>query len=137
EVQPINTSTLADNFGDFDPWIELHNAGTTNLPLDGFTLANSFSNLSQWAFPAGVVLLPGEFRLVWADAEPDETAGTNLHASFRLNPTNGAVVLSRGGQILDYFNYSGVGTNRSFGAWPADQASFRQEFDFATPGGTN
>ncbi len=137
EVQPINTITLADNVGDFDPWIELHNAGTTNLPLDGFTLANSFSNLSQWAFPPGVVLLPGEFLVVWADAEPDETAGTNLHTSFRLEPTNGTVVLSRAGQILDYLSYTGVGTNRSFGAWPPDQASFRQVFNFSTPGRTN
>jgi len=137
EVQPINASTRADNFGDFDPWIELHNAGTTNLPLEGFTLANSFFNLWQWTFPAGVVLPPGEFLVVWADAQPAESAGTNLHASFRLDPANGTVVLSRGGLILDYLNYSVVGTNRSFGAWPADQASFRQVFDFATPGGAN
>ena len=137
EVQPLNTSTLADNLGDFDPWIELHNAGTTNLLLDGFTLANSFSNLSQWAFPPGTVIAPGEFLLVWADAEPEETLGTNLHASFRLNPTNGSVALARNGLLLDYLNYRRVGTNRSFGAWPPDQASFRQEFDFATPRATN
>ena len=141
EVQPINISTLADNFGDFDPWIELHNAGTMNLPLDGFTLANSFSNLSQWAFPAGVVLLPGEFLVVWADAEPGETDGTNLHTSFRLNPTNGSVVLSRtvngAPQIVDYLNYRDVGTNRSYGTFPPGQSSFRQVFYYPTPRGTN
>jgi hypothetical protein len=137
EVQPINTSTIADNFGDFDPWIELYNSGTTNLSLDGFALGNSFSNLAQWPFPPGTVLAPGEYRLVWADAEPGESSGTNLHASFRMDPASGSVVLSRGGQIVDYLNYSGVGTNRSMGSWPAGQLSYRQKFDFATPGGTN
>ena len=137
EIQPVNFNTLADGFGDFDPWIEIYNSGTNALALDGFSLANSYSNLSQWPFPPGTMIQPGEYLLVWADAEPGETAGTNLHANFTLNPTNGSVALARGGQIVDHLNYSGVGTNGSFGAHPAAQASFRQAFTYATPRGTN
>ena len=141
EIQPRNVSTRADNAGDFDPWIELHNGGSTNLALDDFTLSDSYADLGKWAFPPGISLAPGEFLLVWADAEPGETAGTNLHANFRLNPTNGAVALSRtvgeASQLIDYLNYSDVGADHSFGAWPPDQGSYRQTFNFATPLGTN
>jgi hypothetical protein len=141
EVQPDNQSTLADNTGDQDPWLEIYNGGASPLEIGGFFLANNFSNLTQWAFPPDVVITPGEYLLVWADGEPGETAGADLHTSFRLNRTNGAVVLSRlvngSPQILDYLNYRDVGTNRSYGTYPTGQSSFRQVFAFPTPRGTN
>ncbi len=141
EVQPDNADTIADNFGDNDPWLEIHNGGASALSLDGYFLANNYSDLAQWAFPPGAAINPGEYLLVWTDGEPGETAGTNWHTNFRLNPTNGSVVLSRtvngSPQIVDYLNYRDVGTNRSYGTYPPGQASFRQVFSFPTPGGTN
>ena len=50
EVQPENISGLADNFGDNDPWVEMYNGGASQLSLDGFYLANNYSNLTQWPF---------------------------------------------------------------------------------------
>ena len=141
EIQPQNLTTLADNFGDNDPWIELYNSGNTPLALDGFSLANTYSQLDQWAFPAGNVINPGQFLLIWADGEPQESAGAQLHANFRLNPTSGSVVLSRllagTPQILDYINYANVGPDRSFGSYPDGQLSYRQTFNFPTPRGAN
>jgi hypothetical protein len=87
--------------------------------------------------------------LLWADGEPGENTPAALHTNFRLNPTNGSVVLSRTtgagsvlaprseAQILDYINYREVGPNRSLGSFPAGQSSFRQVFYFVTPGRTN
>jgi len=141
ELQPENVSTIADNFGDNDPWIELYNGGSTALSLDGYSLANSYTNLTAWTFPAGTTINPGAYLLIWADGETAENAPGNLHAGFRLNPTGGSAVLSRlvsgTPQIVDYFNYRNVGTNRSYGTFPPGQASYRQVFYFPTPGGTN
>jgi hypothetical protein len=141
EVQPDNASTVADNFGDNDPWLELYNGGASTLSLDGYFLANNYSNLTQWAFPAGATINAGQYLLVWADGEPGESTTGNLHTNFRLNPTNGAVALSRlvsgAPQIVDYLNYRDVGTNRSYGTFPPGQSSFRQVFFFPTPGGSN
>jgi len=62
--------------------------------------------------PTGTVINPGEFLLVWSDAEPDETTPADLHANFRLDPDSGLVVLSRdaagAAQILDYIRYHDV-----------------------------
>ncbi len=141
EVQPENVSTLADNFGDNDPWIELYNGGGTALSLDGYSLANNYTNLEQWTFPVGTTINAGEYLLIWADGELAEGTAGNLHAGFRLNTPSGSAVLSRQvsgtSQIVDYFNYRDVGTNRSYGTFPAGQASYRQVFYFPTPGGTN
>jgi len=140
-VQPNNVSGITDNLGEIEPWLEIHNSGAAVLNLDGYYLADNYSNLTQWAFPGGAAINPGQFAVIWADGETNETAGTNWHTSFRLNPTNGSIALSRsfGGapQILDYLNYDDVGTNRSYGSYPDGQLSFRQVFYFPTPGGTN
>ena len=141
EVQPENVNTIVDNFGDNDPWIELYNGTSAAMNLEGFYLANNYTNLAQWAFPAGAIINPGQYLLVWADGEPGESVAGNLHTSFRLNPTNGSVALSRlvssAPQVVDYLNYRNVGTNRSYGAFPPGQGSFRQVLYFPTPGLTN
>jgi hypothetical protein len=141
EVQPNNASGITDNFGDTEPWIEIYNGGGTVLNLEGFYLANNYSNLTQWPFPNGAAINPGQFAVVWADGESGETLGNYWHTSFRLNPTNGSVVLSRSvsgtPQVLDHLNYGDVGTNRSYGSYPDGQLFFRRLFYFPTPGGTN
>ncbi len=141
EVQPNNVSTIADNAGDNDPWIEIYNGGASALSLENYFLSDNYSGLIQWPFPVGTTINPGEYLLIWADNEPGETIAGALHANFRLNPTNGSVALSRtlngAPQIVDYFNYRDVGTNRSYGTFPPGQASYRQVFIYPTPRGTN
>jgi hypothetical protein len=142
EVQPNNVSGITDNNGEHDPWIELYNGGTNTLDLNGYFLANNYtSNLTQWPFPAGSSIRPGEFRIVWADGQPAQTSGTNLHTSFRLAPASGSLALVRlvdgKPQITDYLNYSSVGANLSYGDYPDGQPFNRVVMFNATPGGTN
>jgi hypothetical protein len=142
ELQAENVSGRIDNAGDRDPWIELYNAGPTNLDLSGYYLANNYgSNLTQWQFPVGYTLTPGEFRVVWADGEPGETSGTNAHTNFRLPVGNGTVALVRlaGGlpQITDYLTYTNLRSGLSYGDFPDGQPFTRTVFQTTTAGGTN
>ncbi len=141
EVQSENTSGLADNQGEREPWIELYNAGNTAIDLSGYTLANTYANLSQWSFPPGANLQPGEFKVVIADGEPGETTAGEWHTGFRLNAGHGSVALgwSPGGalQVLDYLNYTNLPPDRSYGAFPDGQPFDRQEFFRVTAGATN
>src|SRR4030095_10037006 len=90
EVQADNTAGLLDNFGEREPWLELYNAGTNTLNLDEYFLADNYnSNLTQWPFPPGTSIGPGQFRLIWADGEVGETAGSDLHTAFRLKHPKG------------------------------------------------
>ena len=148
EVQPVNLSGLLDNTGtNHQPWVELYNSGPSNINLGGLYLAKVHSNLTAhlpshnpqvaWAFPSNATIAPGEFRVFFLDAQPELTVGTFLHSSFRLDPTNGTIVLARGGQILDYVNYTNLGPNVSYGSWPDGQLFDRQLFYFATPRAAN
>ncbi len=141
EVQTEGLIGPADNVGENEPWVELYNAGPTTLSLDGYYLADNYTtNLTQWPFPPGATIGPGEYRVVWADGEPDETDGTNLHTSFRLD-YSGALALVRlvegRPQITDYLTWTSPGANVSYGDFPDGQPVNRFTLHTPTPGATN
>jgi hypothetical protein len=142
ELQVNNVTGPLDNAGEREPWIELYNGGSTPVSLNGYYLANNYdTNLTQWPFPAGTSIDPGKFLTVWADGQPGQTVGANLHANFRLNNGTGSVALVRIAntqpQITDYLTYSGLGANLSYGDFPDGQPFFRTIMQSTTPGGTN
>ena len=141
EVLPLNLSGRLDNTGAPEPWIELYNAGTNTVSLDGLYLADSFTNLTAWPFPPGASIGPGQFKVIVADGQPGQTTPEELHAVFRLTATTGAVALSRlhGGQpeVLDYLRYRGVPADCSYGSVPDGQPFDRQLMNYPTPAGTN
>jgi len=137
EIQPNNVSGILDNHGEHDPWIELYNSGSSAIALDGFSLANGYSNPAAWAFPNGTVLNAGEFKVVFVDGQPGQSAGNELHTAFRLDSNAGSIVLSQNGRILDYINYTNVDGNYSFGSFPDGQLVDRQQFYYVTPGAPN
>jgi len=141
EVQPWNVTGVRDNAGEAEPWVELFNSGSDPLGASDFFLSDNYTNLTQWPFPSTGAVNAGEFRLLWADGEPAEHTTAEWHTNFRLNPTNGAVVLSRlvngAPQIVDYINYSNVAADRSYGSYPDGQLSLRRVFDYPTPRATN
>ena len=140
EVQPQNLTGPMDTAGDRDPWIELYLSGLTGLNLSGYYLSDNYADLKKWPFPGGAAISPGQFMVVWADAEPGESSAAEFHTTFRLNPTNGVVALSRdvngAPQIVDYINYRNVPADRSFGSYPDGQSSFHLSFYYPTPGST-
>jgi hypothetical protein len=141
ELLPNNLTGLADNAGDRDPWVEIYNAGTNTISLDGWHLSDNYTNLPLWAFPPDASIGPGQFLLVWLDGEPGETTAGALHASFRISPTNGSVALAfplnSRPAVLDYINYNLAASDRSVGFHPDGEPGPREIFFFPTPGATN
>jgi hypothetical protein len=142
ELQGHNLDGIRDASGTPEPWIELYNGGSNTLSLAGLFLVDNYSsNLTQWAFPANAAIGPGQFRIIWADGDPDENSATEWHTSFRLAPSAGTVALTRllgnTPQILDYLTYTNVGPNLSYGDYPDGQPFTRTIFYTVTPGATN
>ncbi len=134
EVLPVNNSSLSDEQGDFDPWVEIYNAGPSTVELTGLFLSDDFGIVDQWAFPAGLTLCGGEWLIVWCDNEVGEGP---LHSNFTLNPAGGAVALFDGaGQLVDYLLYDALAADVSYGKLP-DGGSFRSPFLTATPLSSN
>ncbi len=104
----------------------------------GLFLSDSYTNLTNWAFPAGSSIGPTQFLVVFCDGHPAQTSVTEYHTSFRLPAASGSVALSRlynnAPQVLDYVNYAGLHSDRSYGSFPDGQPFDRQEFFYVTPG---
>lgn len=137
EVQPENTSGPLDNQGEREPWIEIYNSGETTISLEGYYLSDNYANLTQWAFPAGSSIAAGEFKIVFADDEPEESTASEWHANFRPQAGHGSIALSAGALVHDYLNYTNVRANWSYGAYPDGQLFTRQAFYHATPAAPN
>ncbi len=143
EVLPANTSGPKDNAGDRDPYLEIFNAGTSDLDLGGYYLTDTWTNRLAWPFPFGSVVPAGGFLTVWADGEPGESASGIPHTSFRLSATNGVVALVRdeggasGTTILDYLTWRSLPADRSLGLVPDGVARNAQVLFYPTPGATN
>ncbi len=141
EVQPDNLNGIIDSAGQYDPWVELYNPSPNSLLLDGYFLANNYSNLFQWSFPTGIVINPGEFKVIFADGETNDATASELHTSFGLSSGSGSIALSRSyngkPQVLDYLNYDGLAHGRSYGSFPDGQPFDRQDFYYVTAGATN
>ena len=139
EVLPVNLTGITNVRSERQPWIEIYNAGASAISLDGYYLANNYSNINQWPFPAGSSIGPGEFKVIFADNE----AGTasEWHANFRPGSANGSIALawtpSGSPQVLDYLNYTNLTPTWSYGAYPDGQPFDRQALYRPTPGGTN
>jgi hypothetical protein len=137
EIQPNNKSTLLDNTGTNSPWIELYNSSSNQIDIGGYSLSKSYTNLSAWTFPPGTVINPGQFRVIFVDGRPQFTTNPVIHTSFRLDGTNGSIILSRTNQILDYINYTNLHDNEAYGDVPDGQLFTRQLLYYPTPGASN
>lgn len=68
EIMTSNGSTMADEDGDYEDWIELYNYGAEAISLAGYGLTDDESNLFRWVFP-NVTINPGEYLIVWASGK--------------------------------------------------------------------
>jgi hypothetical protein len=97
ELMAQNLSSVADNAGEFDDWIELYNTGTAPVDLSGFYLTDNTLNLDKWDIPAGTIIQPGDYLIVWAD---EDSSQGPYHANFKLSGTGEALYLLDTAQTL-------------------------------------
>ncbi len=134
EVLPDNATGVQDGAGDFDPWIELYNAGSTTVDLGGMYLTGDLDAPLTWPIPAGTTLCSGCWMLIWADGETGEGPD---HASFSLAPTGGEVGLYSGaGVLIDYLRYPALPADNGFGRFP-DAGGEQRPLSIVTPAAAN
>ncbi len=125
--------------GQFQDWFELYNYGTNVIDLSGFYFTHSETDPTLFQIPAGYRLNPGEFRLVWADGQPEQNAPTNdLHVNFTLNADGDQIALyTLDEQLVRLVNFGEQSANISEGLYPDGSESQSAAFVTATPGAPN
>ncbi|HTL30516.1 MAG TPA: lamin tail domain-containing protein, partial [Tepidisphaeraceae bacterium] len=99
EFMADNESTLADQDGDFEGWIEIHNPTAAAIDLAGHFLTDDEANPTKWAFPT-LVLAPNAYLVVFASGKDRTDAAAPLHTNFRLNNDGEYLALVGPGPLL-------------------------------------
>ena len=94
EIMADNATYIPDEDGWYCDWIELGNRGGSAVDIGGWCLSDDASNPTKWRFPAGTVIQPGEFLVVYASGKDRSVAGQPLHTGFKLNAEGETVVLA-------------------------------------------
>jgi len=92
EVMSANQSTVSDEAGEFDDWVEIYNPGAVSINLEDYYLTDNSTSPTKWHFP-DYDLEPGAFLIVWADRDLHQGS---MHANFRLDAQGEEVFLFKG-----------------------------------------
>jgi len=123
EVMASNTSTAADEEGEFGDWIELYNKGGQAVDLSGYYLTDEESTLDRWAFPQGTVIQANSTLIVWADNK--ESLTTGLHANFKLSASGENVYLVTPSlQFADQLTFTQAESDESYARSPNATGEF-------------
>ncbi|MEM7394131.1 MAG: lamin tail domain-containing protein, partial [Verrucomicrobiota bacterium] len=101
EFLAVNNTILADEDGDFEDWIELHNVASTNIDLAGWSLTDDAGSPRKWVFP-GVTIPAQGFLLVFASNKDRRNPASELHANFRLSGGGEYLALSEPDQTIAF-----------------------------------
>jgi len=133
EFQASNATTVADEWGEYDDWVELFNAGDVAVNLEGMSLSDDFVNPRRYLFP-DTLLAPGELLLVWCDGSPEQGP---YHAEFKLDASGEEIGLFHGPDRacapLDAVTFLSQVGDHSTGRLPDGGDEWRL-FDEPTPG---
>jgi hypothetical protein len=116
EFQSSNNSTICDEWGDYDDWIELYNPNNHSVNIEGMVLKN---NAHIWGIPVGdtsTLLSPGSYFLIWADHEESEGI---FHANFRLSTSESIIICEPDSNtVIDSVIIPSLSDDFSYGVCP-------------------
>ena len=108
--------------GGFGDWIELFNNSDEEIDLEGYFLSDDPMEPQKWAFPSSTPMGPGDYLIVWADDDLDQTG---IHASFRLRAAGESLLLSDPqGNVLQSYTFGEQRTNVSESRIPNGTGNF-------------
>jgi hypothetical protein len=137
EFMADNNRGIQDDDGTRSDWIELLNAGTLPVNLNGWFLTDNASNLTKWTFPP-VVIDPNKYLLVWASSKNRTNPAAPLHTNFKLGKDGGYLGLADPNtNVVSAFNpYPAQQTDVSYGSDRVDP-TLVGFYSVPTPGAQN
>lgn len=120
EFSPLNTAN-ADEFGEFDDWIELYNRSGNPISTAGLYLSDEEDNPTKWALP-NLTLGAGEYAVIWAD---EQGAQGSSHANFKLSSLGEFISLAFvDGTYIDSYTYLAAEAENTFARLPNGAGPF-------------
>lgn len=122
EFMAQNASSVADEAGDFDDWIELYNNNSSEVNLSGYYISDKIDNVIKWQIPQGTIIPANGYLIIWADEEQEEGA---LHCNFRLSVLGETITLTNpNNEIIDQVIFTEQETDKSSARKPNGVGEF-------------
>ncbi|ALI97883.1 lamin tail domain-containing protein [Rufibacter tibetensis] len=138
EFMAANQSTLKDNAGEYDDWIEIHNTGDKAVNLGGLYISDKKANKTKYKIPATdptkTTIEPGGYLILWADSHLEQGV---LHLGFRLSEDGEEIgIYTAEGKTIDETTFGPQVTDISTGRLNSATNTWTQ-FTRPTPGSAN
>lgn len=138
EAMASNTATIADNYGEYDDWVEIYNPNPVEVDIAGWYLTDNLILPTRFRLAEGsdsTKIPPYGHLLIWTD---DDTEQGILHANFKFNAAGDFVALYRPDEIFleDSISIPSLSTDLSYGRSYDGSANWIV-FTNTTPGETN
>ena len=135
EFMASNQTTIADEFGEFDDWLELYNYGDDAVFLGDKYLSDKPDNPTKWQLPE-MTLEADEYLLIWVDEDGPQG---NLHTNFKLSADGEFIGIFAGdaadNALIDGLEFGEQTPDISFGRLPNGTGEFQSLQP--TPGTSN
>ena len=136
EIMPRNSGAVPDEVGDFADWIEIYNAGSEAVELNGYGISDDPNELAKWIFP-DMTIGPDEYLVIFcSDKDIRDGEAPYLHTNFKLKSGETAALVHASGDIIDRVAIVEVESNKSYGH-DVENAGEWVIFDAPTPGYAN
>jgi hypothetical protein len=123
ELMPVNSTTIADNYGEYDDWIEIFNLSTSTIDLSGYYLSDNHKKPSKWQIPNGTSIVGKGYLIIWADGDSTQFG---LHTNFKLSSEGEEAVLTKPDlTITDKVSFPAPTGELSYSRVPNGTGSFK------------
>ena len=115
EIMAINDTTISDNSGEYDDWIEIYNVSDEMIFLQGYYFSDNKNNITKWQLTeSDVNIYPDEKLILWCDN--DEEQGV-LHTNFKLSGSGEFISITapNGITIIDSITFPSMEADLSYG----------------------
>ncbi len=141
EFMASNDSSVADEYGEYDDWIELYNANDFDVNIGGMYITDDLTDPTAYqiadSMPSKTTIPAHGFLLLWADKQPEEGV---LHVGIKLSSKGEQIGLAEmfEGQprFIDSLTFGPQTTDISYGR-KVDGGNEWVYFSKPSPGETN
>ncbi|MCI2228067.1 CotH kinase family protein [Polaribacter sp. MSW13] len=122
EIMASNETTITDQDGEYDDWLELYNNSSETLSLDNLYLSDDPDDLLVWKFPEGLTIAPDSYLIVWCDKDDDQEG---LHADIKFSAGGESAILSYAdGTIIENITFGAQTDDMSYARNPNGTGNF-------------
>lgn len=121
EFMASNNTTAADEFGEFDDWVEIYNGSDEPIDMEGYFLSDNHGNRTKFVFPS-VTIDSDDVLIIWCDGQPEQG---ELHTAFGLSADGEELGLyNQDTTSVDYVRFGSQPTDITTGRFPNGRGPF-------------